>query len=146
MVNIYCMDMAQWAKGNIPQAKRRVHAVWTAFPLITLFLAALVVIFASDAKVMPRSAIDFSKIGIAAKNSTPDGGRQFICPVCGRLVCPMPEGLPLASSPDGTLPPVDPVPMPVIASVRLPRARVPDAAVSIFVVSSFEPRGPPVLV
>lgn len=143
MVNIHRMDTVQSAEGNAPQAKRRVHAGWTAFLLITLFLAGLVVIFAADAKAVPRSAIGFSEIGIAAKNSTPDGDRQLICPVCGRLVCLIPEDPPPASPPDNALSPVEPVPMPVVASVRLPWARVPDAAVTIFVVSSFEPRGPP---
>lgn len=135
MVNVRYMDMAQ--------AKRRVHAGWTVFLLITLFLAGSVVIFASDANAVPRSAIGFSKIGIAANNATPDGERQLICPVCGRLVCLIPEDLLPASPCDSALPPVDPVAIPVIASVRLPCARVPDAAVAIFVVSSFDPRGPP---
>jgi hypothetical protein len=143
MANIHCMDMAQSVESNAPQAKRRVHAGWTAFLLITLFLAGLVVIFAPDAEAVPRSAIGFSKIGIAAKNSTPDGDRQLMCPVCGRPVCLIPEDLPPASPPDNALSPVEPVPTPVVASVRLPWARVPDAAVTIFVVSSFEPRGPP---
>lgn len=134
--------MVQSAGGNAPQAKRRVHAGWTAFLLITLFLVGWVVIFAPDAKAVPRSAISFSKIGIA-ENSTPDGDRQLICPVCRRLVCLIPEDLPPASPPDNALSPIEPVPMPVVASVRLPWARVPDAAVTIFVVSSFEPRGPP---
>lgn len=143
MVNVHCMDMVQWAEGNVPQPKRRFYAGGAAFLLITLFLAGLVAAFASDAKAVPRSAIGLSKIGIAAENSTPDGDRQLICPVCGRIVCLIREDLVPASLSDSALPPVDPVPMPVIASLRLPWARVPDAAVSIFVISSFEPRGPP---
>lgn len=135
MVNVRYMDMAQ--------AKRRVDAGWTVFLLITLFLAGSVVSFASDANAVPRSAIGFSEIGIAANNATPDGERQLICPVCGRLVCLIPEDLLPASSCDSALPPVDPVAIPVIASVRLPCARAPDAAVANFVVSSFDPRGPP---
>ena len=135
MVNVHCMDMAQ--------AKRRVHAGWTVFLHITLFLAGLVVIFASDANAVPRSVIGFSEIGIAANNSTPDGERQLICPVCGRLVCLIPDDVLPAAPPDSALSPVDPVAMPVIASVRLAWARVPDEAVSIYAVSSFEPRGPP---
>lgn len=142
MLDVHRIGAAQSAEGNVPQAKRRVHAGRTAFLLIKLFLAGVVVIFASDAKVMPSLATDF-KVGIAAKNSKPDGDRQLTCPVCGGLVCLIPEYPLLASPPDKASSPVDPVPMPVIASARLPCSRGPDAAVSIFVVASFEPRGPP---
>jgi hypothetical protein len=102
----------------------------------------LLATFALDAKATPQPAVGFSQIGSATGAVAPGGDREAKCPICGRLVCPIPDDLLAASPPDTALSAADPDPVPVIGTVRLSGARVPDALVSIFP-TAFEPRGPP---
>lgn len=143
MASVECMNDAPPPDRNVQRVGRSVHPGWISVLLITLFAVGLVANFVADAKPLPQSAMGISQIVSATGNWTPDDDRQLVCPVCGRLVCLVPDDLLAASPPDSALPPADAVPTPVIGCVRLPWARAPDAAVSIFLVSSFEPRGPP---
>lgn len=141
MASVHCLDMAQLIRGQ--QTRRSaVLAGRVAFLAATLFLLGLIAIFASDAKATPQSTIGLSQIAGPTGALTPGDDQQAKCPICGRLICAIPDDA-LTASPSGSaLPPVCLGPMPVIGSVRLPKVRTLDAPVSVFP-ASFEPRGPP---
>jgi hypothetical protein len=109
---------------------------------ISLILLGLASSLASSARATSQSAIAFSQIDSAPGAIATDHGGETTCPICGRLVCPIPDDLLMASPPNTALLAADFDPAQVVASVRLPEARAPDAAVSVFP-TLFEARGPP---
>ena len=141
MAGVHCLDMVQLPHGQ--RARRSaVRAGRVAFLAAALFLLGLIAIFASDAKATPQSSTGFSQVASATGKLTQGDDQQAICPICGRLICAIPDDALEASPSNSALPPAGPRPMLVIGSVRLSRAHAPDPPVSVFP-ASFEPRGPP---
>jgi hypothetical protein len=113
-----------------------------AFLAISVLLLGLIAIFASDAKATPQSTTGFSWIASAPGALAPGHDQQARCPVCGRLICAIPDDELVASSLDSALPPTGLGSMLAIGFVHLPR--VPASYPPAFVFpASFEPRGPP---
>lgn len=141
MASVYCLDMAQLPHGQ--RARRSAaRAGRVAFLAAALFLLGLIAIFASDAKATPQSTTGFSQVASATSTLTQGDDQQVVCPICGRLICAIPDDALEASPSNSALPPAGPRPMLVIGSVRLSKARAPDPLFSASP-ASFEPRGPP---
>lgn len=141
IASVRCQAMAQLRHG---QRTRRsaVRAGRVALLAAALFLLGLTAIFASEATATPQSTAGFSQIASATGLLPPRDDQQAICPICGRLICVIPEDALAASPSNSALPPAGPRPMLVIGTVRLSSARAPDPPVSVSP-ASFEPRGPP---